>query len=500
MVEEHNPATDVLQRQRAIRFDDLDEVFLARLLLRKVLSPRDAGLITINVDLSTLFQTMKSHEEALEMADVRFLHSPRMVEDVFGMLASITGPISPPRQEYVAKDFYLDRLRKHLHFLQCGDHLGFPPIIRAWKEDDAGRFSISLDAAEAIERLGQAITCRLTLANDLLAKLPAGVTAGLPRIDLSKELDLLRGFLERRQELTGENVITFAISEVPFRHAIARYGDSGAMPSPATCGPAERVLLPLFLEASGVLDIIDVGLASSPAEPNDLSVVYSIRIPPRDNLYSVEYQGLSPADRRGMSEFHLSVYQRIHKEMQARWVFAGRPELERSFAALACWLIRKLDFSLEQSSFLCKPAREWLASQDSDQVRMEDEFFLPFVHERLFESFGTRVKRKPEAFAGEVDLLIDEIPLELKVRRGNTRPLGDAIVDDTYRPASQAAAYAARTRLGMIAVLDILTGPPTVTNLDTCVFVKERNSDTSFPTCIAVFVFHCHPTVPSRLK
>jgi len=50
---------------------------------------------------------------------------------------------------------------------------------------------------------------------------------------------------------------------------------------------------------------------------------------------------------------------------------------------------------------------------------MEDDFFLPFLYERLRDRFSDLVSKKPERFGGNVDILFGEIPIELKVRKGH---------------------------------------------------------------------------------
>ena len=58
------------------------------------------------------------------------------------------------------------------------------------------------------------------------------------------------------------------------------------------------------------------------------------------------------------------------------------------------------------------------------------------------------------------------------------------------------------SRLGLLAVLDVSpVGSETITNLENCVTVVERpfGPDSTFPTCIVVFRFHCHQPRPSSV-
>jgi hypothetical protein len=451
----------------------------------------------VTFDFAHLFSTSRSHEEAFAKADVTFEHTSRLNESVAEMFFALGLRANFGAKQTTAREHYCEHIKSRLEWLTRGDDFVLTQIIERWSEVSPGRFAIDIHKEVAREGIEKGLRARLELAEEVISKVAPYVPATSPRIDIRKELDLLQAYLIQRQKTTGETSLHFTTREIPFRHAIAIYENGAALPSIGTCGPSERVLLPLLLEASGVLDITYMGVCSSPDVPDDIEVKYAVRFPSRDSLYGVEHRGLRTDDRRKMSEVELSLFDRTYRELQHRYVFVGRPQLEKSFADIASWLLRKVAYSLEEPSFLSRPAREWLINHAEDKYKkMEDDFFLPFLRERLHNEFGLRVKQKPEAFAGEVDLLFDQIPLELKVRRGNSTPLHE-VIGAAYPPASQAAAYAAHTRLALVAVLDLPEGEPSITNLDSCVVRVERVVEGDFPTCVVVFIFHCHHPVPS---
>jgi hypothetical protein len=133
---------------------------------------------------------------------------------------------------------------------------------------------------------------------------------------------------------------------------------------------------------------------------------------------------------------------------------------------------------------------------------MEDDFFLPFIYERLRIKFGARIVKKPERFGGEIDILFDDmIPIELKVRKRKKAPLSNKDVDTTFKAASQAAAYASVSRLGIVLILDLPREKACITNIEQCcnVFMKNFSRANDLPTCIVTFIFHCHHPRPSSL-
>ncbi len=493
----------IIERQRRVRFADLDEFFFARVLLGLLDRPIDHANAVVELTLNRVFTTHRSPAEAEAAADVSFDYSHRIVEELADVLSALCGRnLQPQRTSTSAREHYFNLLRTKLRFLRDGDGLAVPPTIDSFQEPEPGRFSIAFDAARLRASISENLEKRLTIATRFATAVASRTPDVGFRIDFRKELDLLSDFLDARQAITGEHEFDFTSRAMPFRHAVTTLADGAAMAAPATCGPAERVLLPIYLEISGLLDITHVGIVSSPARPDDVHVKYSVRRPAHANIFGAAHQGLSPEDRRRLSDIELSIYDRIHRYFRDRYVFAGRPELETSFGALAAWLLRKVGYCLEEPSFFGKPALKWLADNAGAQrQRMEDEFFLPALQERLHGSFGDRIRRQPGMFAGKPDLLFDSIPIELKVRRGAKAPLA-AAVDDSYAPVLQASAYAAKTRLAIVVVLDLPDDdtPAYSTNLDNCVVPFERDAGGDFPTCGVIFSFHCHHPTPSGFR
>jgi hypothetical protein len=337
-----------------------------------------------------------------------------------------------------------------------------------------------------------------------MAKIAHLGRSALPRIDVNKQIDLVRQYISQRTELTGERELTFDLSQIPFRHLVS-FDDSGfTMPTPGTSGPHDKVAVPMFLEINGDCDIINLSISSDPLDVNNVEVRYSIRKPASANVYHIATHGLSPSIRATLNEHQLAAYHRIHSELSKHFVFGGKPKLESSFGELASWLLRKITFCLEEPSFLKNKAVQWLNDHASDSYRQfEDNFFLPEIYERLREVFDQRVEKKPERFRGEVDIQFDQtLPVELKVREGERQSMADAAVNAKFPGAGQAATYASISRLGFVLILDLPSDAEEVVNLDKCIKVvtREFEPDDPFPTCIVVFVFHCHHPRPSSVS
>jgi hypothetical protein len=488
----------VYERSRTVRFSDIDELLIARVLLSKSDATRSES-VEVVFDLSCLFTTYRSLEEVEEAARATAQLSDRLTETVTSVLSSIfSTTMNPATTDVVAWDYYVGRVRSRLQFLRDGDDTYLKPMIESFSEGPPGTFKIWFRPSSLRDLLSVGLGHRLDLVGTVSQKLALKIESSFERIDYRKELDLLRRFLDERHQRTGERSFSFRSDEIPFRHAFQAFGAQAVMAAPGTCGPSERILLPLMLEAAGQLDIDNIGIVSPAEDPKSVVFKYAVRFPSSDNVYERGLGGLSSQERRQLSEIQLSKFDAIHRHLSRRYVFLERPELETSFAAVCSWFLKKVDYCLQEPTFLARPAKSWLDDHAADgYTKFEDDFFLPFLHERLSDAFGGQVLRKPERFGGEVDLLVSNLPIELKARKKG-KPLTET-VDESYRPVGQAAAYAASVRVGIVAILDFPDGDSKLSNFDSCVRTVERVKDSEFPTCIVVFIFHCHHPKPSSV-
>ena len=247
------------------------------------------------------------------------------------------------------------------------------------------------------------------------------------------------------------------------------------------------------METIGLIDINKLKISSSPCDINDIELIYSVNKPAIKNRYLAKSFGLSANQRKTLNETQLEIYERIYRKLQENACFIGRPNIEEQFVSIFHWLLKKVTYCLEEPSFLKEKSKLWLQeNSDKKYIQMEDNFFLPFLNERLKDEFGDLISKKPEKFGGEVDLLFSELPLELKVRRNSDDSLID-VINEKYAPASQSATYSAVTRLGFVLVLDLPQNTNSLTNLDVCFKVIEKDYDNdSLKTNIVVCIFHCN--------
>jgi hypothetical protein len=479
------------RQHHKLRFDDLGETFFARLILSKCADPASTEVSKVELSLSDLFRRLSPADLAAALDGKTFTSSQRFTEigaDLLSALSRIT--LTPGGKTSPALDFYQKHIASRLKWLKSGDSRDNRlPCIEDFTPRANGKlitFEILVRPGTLRDRLCEYIPGELELTAKLITKAlnaqqrPADPG---PRIDYRKQVQLLTDDLDQRQQLTGETEFAIFSNEFPFRWALQEFGGF-TMPGIGTTTAKDKALLPLFLELNGYLDIVALDFESDPLQPNDILVRYSLVRPARRNIFGANNQGLDAATRSLMSETELCLYDRLHREVREGLVFGGRPRLEMSFGTITSWLIRKAAYCLQEPTFMAEPAREWLERHKNDgRMQREDEFFLPAIYEKMRSDFGSRVVKKPERFGGEIDILFDDdIPIELKVRRGQREPIDMADIDAKYRPGGQAAAYAAVSRLGFVLVLDLPGSNCVVVSLKTALLLS--NGD--FPNHLSI--------------
>jgi hypothetical protein len=496
-----------------LRFTELDETFFARLILAKCPDPTTETATTVEFSLHDFFRRVDSNELVALLENETVTESPKILENVVDAFSIMLGfKVDAAEKTQSALDYYQSHMLTRIEWLKSGDPSNnrLPGIedFKTRTDDKLTVFELTLQPALLRERLGEWILADLESTAMLMQKLSVarqrGVDTG-PRIDYRKQVEFLTHDLDDRQQATGETEFSILSNRIPFRWALQRLdGTDVALPSVGTSDVRDKIILPLFLEVNGFLDISGIDLESDPRSPHDVVVRYAVRRPATRNIFGASNSGLVAGTRAQLNETELTLYHRLHRKVREGLVFGGKPRLESSFGELTAWLLRKATLFLEEPCLLGEPARYWLKQHEADKmIQMEDQFLLPLIYERLRSDFGSRVVKKPERFGGEIDILFDDsIPIELKVRRDRKAPLAIADVDETFRPSGQAAVYAGVSRLGIVLVLDLPKAGTQVIALENCVTVVERRfpETAEYPTCIVVIVFRCYEASPSTSR
>lgn len=501
------------RQHHKLRFTELDETFLARLILAKCPDPDAAAAIAVQLTLRDLFRRFSENELVALLENQTISEAPKTSEIVGDFISMLVGHrVEAKERKQPALDYYHEHIRVRLGWLESGDPVeDFPPRVDAVTSLMQGKlevFNIVVRPAVLRERLGAEIPKLLELRGKINDKLyiasrrPSDLGG---RIDYRKQVEFLTHFLKERQQATGEPTFSILSNRIPFRWALHYVvGTDLAMAAAGTTTNEDRILLPLFLEVNGMLDVVDIDLESDPLSPHDVVVRYVLRMPAARNIFGASNAGLSARTRTQLNETELALYHRLHDDVREGLVFGGKPKLESSFGDLAAWLICKATYCLEEPTFLGQKARQWVVEHEGHgRIQIEDEFFLPEIYERLRSDFGSRVVKKPARFGGEIDILFDDtIPIELKVRRNRKHPLDIADVDESYPPTGQAAVYAGISRLGFVVVLDLPGDDTQMVSLENCATVVERRfpETAEFPTCITVIVFRCYSQRPSSSR
>lgn len=489
-----------------LKFEDLSEAAYGAIIANKIDNPQSEELQKIQLSLLDLFPQYGTFEKlVLEIKEKKGILKDRNTEYVADVLNTLyKTDFNSSESEIDLITFYNDRIKQSLNYLKNGDSMQLVPAILDYHIDETNVlyiFTVDIIPFKFMKAHKENIYSQVTLAESMYSMLQTKIEEILPYISYRKQLEFANQYFQVRQEKTGESFFDFNLKEIQFRHIVTTFeGDNKrvTLPTPLSLGSAERILLPLFMETLGILDVNNFKISSSPLFINDIELIYSVNKPAINNKFKAKYSGLSHEMRKILNETQLEIYERTYKHLNENAAFIGRPNIENNFSELFFWLLKKVTFCLEEPSFLKEKSQLWLNENvKNGYVKMEDNFFLPFLHEKLKNEFGDIVQKKPEKFGGEVDLIFSELPIELKVRKNQKQSLAE-IIDEKYKPASQAATYAATTRLAFVCVLDLPTDDKKITNLDHCIKIIEKDfGGGSFKTLILVCTFYCNLPMPS---
>ncbi|MEJ8866873.1 hypothetical protein [Pseudomonas jessenii] len=492
-----------------LTFDELGENFLSGIILTKFDMGSNAETADVEVKLSDIFYfdiiqgSQEKYEVSIPSKSGINLDIEKLTRILFGQDA--------PTVEYKKvsyEKYFGEWLHLKLGYLRDGDNCGTKPVIDSFdsvEKDHTGVpiFIIRLTKKKFLENFKHNILREVYFGEETYTKVIRSLESSAPAISVDKQLKYLRDYLDSRVEQTGETQFSFLLSQFNFRRVMYQVpmpdGKFGMMPSPLSSGARVKASLPILLAIQGEVDIQQIRIKSPINDLQQVDIQYSIHKPAVKNTFGAGFCSLSSETRERMSAVEIASYERVSKALQANYCFHDHLPLEKDFVQFATWALRQVSYCLEEPTYLKNKAVNWInENKDKNYKNMEDDLFLPFLYERLRERFGSIIQKKPERFGGSVDVVFGEIPIELKVRRGHKEALIDQIVDEKYKPTSQAAAYAAITRLGCVLVLDLPTSEPTVTNISSCVkVVTKKFPEADLPTSIVVFVFQCNTPKPS---
>jgi len=492
-----------------LKFSDITELTIASILVSKIDNIYSSSIHQIKFSLFDFFPYLGSLEKLSSMLSgkktVQKDRNSEYLVDVINFI--LKTDFESNKNSVCLTNFYNEYLDQRFHYLKNGDSMGLSPCIENYSVEtnyDLHSYVVSLIPNDFIKIHAQNILKDISLREELFSTFQNKVAELGAGVSYRKQIEFANEYFNERQNETGERSFEFNLKEIKYRHllsTIEKDGERLTLPQALTTGASERINLPFFMESIGLLDINKFKIVSSPLQIEDIDVVYSINKPAINNKYLAESYGLNAKQRKALTETQLEIYERIYQRIFNNACFVGRPNLEKQFSIIFHWLLKKVSYCIEEPSFIKEKSEKWLACNgEKKYIQMEDDFFLPFLHEKLKDEFGDLISKKPEKFGGEVDLLYSELPLELKVRKNSKEALID-VINEKYLPASQAATYAAMTRLGFVLVLDLPQNTNEITNIDACFKVIEKEIDSnSLKTNIVVCIFYCNLPTPSLAK
>jgi len=491
---------------------DIDPIVIVRKLIAKARrdNMREEQSIKLSlIDFYPAYMTMDLLEA--ELSGLEFEVFDSLTEQLSSVMSSVLKTeVAPHMSTMSAIAYYNTFLEKKLEFLRKGgryfpttDETGNAPIITDYTithTDGLKTFTVRFQLAMLIEAVKQFIADYDRLQGKMHQLWESAIESNAPSI--IKQGQLFMEQVARMQKLLGLDKVNIGIRDWGMR-ITARVSDKGdIILHPFNMNYRGKAILPIYLEARGLIDIHDLSMTNRPSDYADANLQYTVSRPCIVNILGSDNTAIPLDQRKSLTETHIVIIERIFQEMNDALLFAGKPKLRHSFTELLIWFIKKVSFCLAEEKFLQKKVADYLDHHNKSHVRLEDDVFLPAIYEMLVNSFGEpRVIKKPERYNGEIDILFDNcIPIELKAWRKKHKDI-EGTSDEKFPHLGQAAEYASHDRVGFLVVLDISRPRKGVRNIENCyrVLTKEFDVNKQLPTKIVALFFDCNHGPPSRL-
>jgi len=503
----------------AIKYDrfqisDIDPVVIIRKLIIKSDHSdmkKEQSVQFSLIDFYQAYMDIKLLEN--ELIDVKFEVFATLAEQKNSLFSALCGMETRPKTtEVSATNYYNDFIENKLNFLKKGmgylsetaEDIG-DPIIKEYQETKKTGlkvFNVTFELDKLISGLKKFIKDYKYLQNKMRQLWESGIDSNAPTIDKQGQL-----FIEQvkiAQEHLGVHRVNIGMRDWGMRMTSSFVSDDGGLSlHPFNMDYKGKAILPLYLEAHGLIDIHDISLVNDLLDHSNANLQYTVRRPCIVNIFDSDNTSIPMALRKSLTESQIVIIEKIFENLNEALIFAGKPKLKEGFVDLIVWFIKKLSYCLEEESFIRNGAVAYLEKHIGNKyTQMEDDFFLPFVFEKLSETFGSqRVIKKPNKFKGEIDILFGNfLPIELKVWKKEHKDLENT-VDEKFPHIGQATTYASTDRVGFLVILDVSSIKNGIKNIENCwrVLTKEVDINKQHSTKIVTLIFDCNHEAPSSL-
>ncbi len=491
---------------KRVQFQDLFEIIFARKILIKANPENKSIQQKVDISLVDFYQSqisLKHLEEELE--NVSFERFDTITETISDSLSHIFHTEVEPRKEKVNLiDYYNRVIEQDLNYLMKGDDAGLKPCIQNITVDKKSKlytFEIEFASKNIIESIIGWFDSYFNIQTKIENLIKSGIKGSTPTFRKQSEFFLQK--VVELQKSTGAHKVNISLNEWNLRLSVLFNEDINLLHA-FNLTYKDKALIPIFLEINGIIDIIDFSMISSELYPDQIDLQYSISKPSIQNIFDVDTEFINKNIRKDLTETQLVILDKTFDELRDSLIFEHKYEITNALPDLLIWLVKRIQFCLEEDGYLRNRANDWYEQHKTDKyMKMEDDFFLPFIYEKLIDKFGNNdIIKKPQKYKGEIDLLYKNIvPIELKVWIDKNEKLND-LIDEKFPNSGQAAAYASENRVGILLVLDLSFRNDGLTNLENCwkVITKNFEINIELSTKIIASIFHCGYMAPSFYK
>ena len=347
----------------AIKYDrfqvtDIDPIILVRKLIAKAYQnnmDKEQSVELSLVDFYQVYMDIKLLEK--ELIDVEFDVFDTLNEELSSVMSALSKTEICPKTSIVsATQYYNNFLEKKLEFLKKGKgylpigkkDIGVPIIndYKAKKGNGLKIYNVTFKLEKLIDAVKKFIKDYKYLRDKMHQLWEASVDHNAPSIEKQGQL-----FIEQvkiAQGYLGINKVNIGLKDWGMRMTVSISDDGSLFQHPFNMNYRGKAILPLYLEAHGIIDIYDLSLTNKPLDYANANLQYNVSHPCVINVFDSDNTSIPLNQRKSLTETQIVIIEKIFEELNDALIFAGKPNVKNSFSDLIIWFIKKLSFCLEE--------------------------------------------------------------------------------------------------------------------------------------------------------
>ena len=320
---------------------DIDPIILVRKLVVKSDQNNMGKERSVQLSMIDFYQAyMDINLLEKQLIDVEFEVFDSLTEEASSIFSALSGKeISPKTSTVSATRYYNNFLEHKLNFLKKG--MGYlsvgskdigDPIINDYQETKKTglkAFNVTFKLDKLISGLKKFIKDYNCLQNKMRQLWESGIDSNAPSIN--KQGQLFINQVKIAQEHLGVNKVNIGMKDWGMRMTTFASDDGNLCLHPLNMDYRDKAILPLYLEANGIIDIHDISLVNKLLDHSNANLQYTVSRPCVINIFESDNTPIPMGQRKNLTETQIVIIEKIFENLNEALIFAGKLKLKEYF-------------------------------------------------------------------------------------------------------------------------------------------------------------------------